>query len=302
MGDARLGVLVADVGKTRCRVLFIDPDGAVRWSAGTDGSPGLATTGADELIAQRILALASSRSVAPIGIVSAGVAGALAAPVAAQRLAARLADALGTGALVTSDIVTAHLGALGGGVGTALVAGTGAVAMGIAADGTTTVVDGRGPALGDLGSGAWIGRAGLTAALRSRDGVAARTGLDAALDALLAPHADLQRWLDDGGNLGGRLGEFAPAVLDAAEHGDEVAGAIVADAVRLLTATSAGAGVHPVSVLGGLMGHRWFRQQLIHSLREAGLDPVAPLGSALDGAHIAAVRSGLPHERHFHRA
>lgn len=61
--------------------------------------------------------------------------------------------------------------------GLALVAGTGAVAMRIAGRRATTTVDGDGWLLGDDGSGFWIGRSAVRAALRMADGRGAGTGL-----------------------------------------------------------------------------------------------------------------------------
>ncbi|MYS50866.1 ATPase, partial [Streptomyces sp. SID6013] len=76
-----------------------------------------------------------------------------------------------------SDAVTAHAGALGGRAGVVLAIGTGSVAVGIGADGTYARVDGWGPLLGDDGSGARIGTAGLRAALRAHDGRGPATAL-----------------------------------------------------------------------------------------------------------------------------
>ncbi|MFJ6997920.1 BadF/BadG/BcrA/BcrD ATPase family protein, partial [Streptomyces sp. NPDC003090] len=81
-----------------------------------------------------------------------------------------LGAALGVRRLaLASDAVTAYAGALGTVPGTVVAAGTGLVALG------TDLVrwrraDGWGHLLGDCGSGAWIGRAGLEAALRAHDG------------------------------------------------------------------------------------------------------------------------------------
>ncbi|WP_327720004.1 ATPase [Streptomyces sp. NBC_00490] len=61
--------------------------------------------------------------------------------------------------------------------GLALVAGTGAVAMRIAGRRATTTVDGDGWLLGDDGSGFWIGRSAVRAALRMADGRGPGTGL-----------------------------------------------------------------------------------------------------------------------------
>jgi N-acetylglucosamine kinase-like BadF-type ATPase len=65
--------------------------------------------------------------------------------------------------------VTAYAGALGQSPGGVVAAGTGLIALGTDLD-TRRRADGWGHLLGDCGGGAWIGRAGLEAALRAHDG------------------------------------------------------------------------------------------------------------------------------------
>lgn len=93
------------------------------------------------------------------------------------RLPKALADALGVRRLaLAADAVTAYAGALGQRPGAVVAAGTGLIALGTDAggvDGRAGVwrrADGWGHLLGDCGGGAWIGRAGLEAALRAHDG------------------------------------------------------------------------------------------------------------------------------------
>ncbi|MET9624146.1 BadF/BadG/BcrA/BcrD ATPase family protein, partial [Streptomyces sp. NPDC006464] len=81
-----------------------------------------------------------------------------------------LERALGVRTLVlAADAVTAYAGALGQRPGAVVAAGTGMIALG-----TDLVAwrraDGWGHLLGDCGGGAWIGRAGLEAAMRAYDG------------------------------------------------------------------------------------------------------------------------------------
>jgi N-acetylglucosamine kinase-like BadF-type ATPase len=118
-------------------------------------------------------------------------------------------------------VVTAHVGALGGEAGVLLIAGTGAVGLGVTD--AHRMVDGWGPDLGDLGSGSWLGREGVRAVLRARDGLGPATVLTD------ADPAHRRRHVPD--RLGGRaaaparlLATFAPAVLDAADQGDAAAG------------------------------------------------------------------------------
>ncbi|GGX06078.1 hypothetical protein GCM10010383_40130 [Streptomyces lomondensis] len=82
--------------------------------------------------------------------------------------------------VVSSDIEAAFASAPGAPAdGLALVAGTGAVAMRITGRRGTATVDGDGWLLGDDGSGFWIGRAAVRAALRMADGRGAATVLAA---------------------------------------------------------------------------------------------------------------------------
>src|SRR5690606_13555870 len=70
---------------------------------------------------------------------------------------------------LVADAVSAYTGALGPRPGAVIAAGTGLIAIGTDLTGWHRA-DGWGHLLGDCGSGAWIGRAGLEAALRAHDG------------------------------------------------------------------------------------------------------------------------------------
>ncbi|WP_030953448.1 BadF/BadG/BcrA/BcrD ATPase family protein, partial [Streptomyces sp. NRRL S-481] len=113
--------------------------------------------------------------------VEAGLVGLTAAVVGAAGLAS-LGDALRAelpGALarefgvrrvaLAADAVTAYAGALGPRPGAVIAGGTGLIAIGTDLAGWRRA-DGWGHLLGDCGGGAWIGRAGLEAALRAHDG------------------------------------------------------------------------------------------------------------------------------------
>jgi N-acetylglucosamine kinase-like BadF-type ATPase len=68
--------------------------------------------------------------------------------------------------LITSDGVTAFLGAANGRPGVVVAAGTGVIAVAADGQGRWTTADGLGHALGDRGGGFWIAREGLWLALR----------------------------------------------------------------------------------------------------------------------------------------
>ena len=288
-----------DLGKSRCRVALIG-DGA-RIEREDAGAPGLAAAGGTTAALDAILPLlADAPDLTSIGV---GAAGAWLAPAAAQELASRLSAATGAGVAVASDVVTAHAGALAGDAGVLLIAGTGAAALGIDADGAR-LIDGWGPELGDLGSGSWFGRETLRAVLRSDDGLGPATALTAAIAGTVGAASDVQAWLAQEGPLPRRLATLAPLLLDAAESGDAVAAEIVAEGIRLLTATATAASTltSDVVVHGGLAEHPWFRASLTSSLRTAGRRIVPARGDAFDGALLLARRTDLPHERFVHRA
>ncbi|WP_288969384.1 BadF/BadG/BcrA/BcrD ATPase family protein [uncultured Microbacterium sp.] len=287
-----------DLGKSRCRVV-IDGDGERVARAGV-GAPGLAAAGGVESALEAILPLLEGDRLDLIGV---GAAGAWLAPHAAQELSSRLAAASGAAVAVASDVVTAHAGALAGAGGVLLIAGTGAAALGVDADGAR-LVDGWGPELGDFGSGSWLGREALRAVLRADDALGARTALTAAIAQPVGAPSDIQAWLAQREPLPRRLATLAPLVLDAAADGDAVAGEIVAEAIRLLTATAVAASTRTADVVihGGLTDHAWFRASLTSSLQTAGRTIVPASGDALDGALLLARRTDLPHERFVHRA
>lgn len=287
-----------DLGKSRCRVVIHD---ATRIERSGVGAPGLAAAGGVAAAVDAIVSLLDDAK--GLDLIGVGAAGAWLAPDAAQELARRLAAATGARIAVASDVVTAHAGALHGGSGVLLIAGTGAAALGIDDEGAR-LVDGWGPELGDFGSGSWLGREALRAVLRADDGLAPRTALTHALAAPVGTASDVQAWLAQSGPLPRRLATLAPLVLDTAEAGDPIAGAIVAEGVRLLTATAVAASTLTADVVvhGGLADHVWFRDVLHVSLSAAGRRVVPASGDALDGALLLARRLDLPHERFVHRA
>jgi N-acetylglucosamine kinase-like BadF-type ATPase len=294
--------VAVDLGKSRCRVVAADvaSDGV--------GAPGLAARDGVAAALASILPLLPQEG-APIELLGVGAAGAWAAPEAARRLAEALAAETGARVAVASDVVTAHAGALGGGAGVLLIAGTGAAALGVDADGVH-LVDGWGPELGDFGSGSWLGREALRAVLRRSVDLSPDTTLTAAIGERIggasgiAHASDIAEWLARPEPLARRLATLAPLVLDAAATGDRIAVEIATEAVRLLTASAVAASSrsHDVALHGGLTDHDWFRTALVSALQAAGRTSVPAAGTALDGALLLARRPDLPHERFVHRA
>ncbi|WP_406339141.1 N-acetylglucosamine kinase [Streptomyces sp. NBC_00649] len=208
--------------------------------------------------------------------------GALAAELGVRRLA------------LAADGVTAYAGALGQRPGAVVAAGTGMIALGT--DLTSWHrADGWGHLLGDCGGGAWIGRAGLDAAMRAHDG---RRGGSAALLALaeerFGPAAGLPARIYPRTDRPAVLAAFAPDVARAALD-DSVAAGILREAAGHIA--EAAAAVCPpgdgseVALTGGLfkMGEPLLaplRAELAEQLPYA--DAVSATGDPLHGALVIA--------------
>jgi len=298
---AGAGDLGIDLGKTSCRVRLICPDGVLEGQG--SGATGFAA--GDAGIAQALAALdAALRQLAPSALggvrrIGVGAAGVDANRAAATTFAAALAARFGAPVTVVSDALAAHAGALGGDAGTVLIAGTGAVAFHLDRDGALRRADGWGIWLGDLGSGRWIGQEGLRRALLARDLIGSSTSLVGAAEGLTGSLEDLPRYVSSAPQPERLLAAFAPAVLHHAEEGDEVALAIVEEAVGHLAATAA-ACTPPgerVSVVGGLTSSDLLLARLGAALGSHALEVSPARGDAVTGALLISSCPTLPHER-----
>lgn len=198
--------------------------------------------------------------------------------------------------LVTSDMVTAHCGALAGADGVVVAAGTGAVSLARSASGHARS-DGFGYLLGDEGSGFAVGRAGLRAALQAMEGRGPTTVLVTAARERYADVPDFPHGLYRRPGLVEDVAAFARDVAAAADAHDAVALAIwtraaerLVESVRSVVARCPGladAQPVPVSYSGGLFSvdqHllRPFAERLPRVVPQADLR--APAGDALAGA------------------
>ncbi|WP_328369447.1 ATPase [Streptomyces sp. NBC_00445] len=157
---------------------------------------------------------------------------------------------------LVADGVAAYVGAVGPRPGAVVAAGTGLIAIGTDLTNWRRA-DGWGHLLGDCGGGAWIGRAGLEAALRAYDG---RPGGSAALltraEEEFGPMPGLPGRLYPRPDRPAVLASFVPHVAACAD-GDPVAAGILRTAARHM-AESAAAVCPPdadarVAVTGGLL-------------------------------------------------
>ncbi|MER5183205.1 BadF/BadG/BcrA/BcrD ATPase family protein [Streptomyces sp. NPDC002896] len=247
-----------------------------------------------------------------IGAVTIGAAGmaTLGARLRAE-LPAALARELGVRRLaLAADAVTAYAGALGRRPGAVVAAGTGMIALGTDLK-SWRRADGWGHLLGDCGGGAWIGRAGLEAAMRASDG--RRGGSPALLahaEKVFGPVAGLPAQLYPRADRPAVLASFAPDVAACAAD-DPVAAGILEDAARHIAEAAAAvcpeSGESEVALTGGLfkMGEPLLaplRAQLAQLLPQARQVPAE--GDPLHGAvrmavDLAVDRPALPHDEHL---
>lgn len=258
------GILAVDSGGSGLRVVL---GTAGRGALGRRSSPVPVRTGArgidpDHLMSQLTPLVRALTEETGVPRPATAVVGAAGLSTLGDALRAELPGALArefgvrTTALV-ADAVTAYVGALGPRPGAVVAAGTGLIAIGTDLTAWQRA-DGWGHLLGDCGGGAWIGRAGLEAALRAYDG---RPGGSAALlaraEERFGPMTGLPGLLYPRPDRPAVLASFAPQVAACAQD-DPVAAGILRTAARHMAESAAAvcpAGGEPrIALTGGLFG------------------------------------------------
>lgn len=197
---------------------------------------------------------------------------------------------------VSDDMELAYRAAFAPGEGHLVSAGTGAIGLHVAANGTLVRVGGRGILIDDGGSGSWIALTALDRLYRRIDesGSPAEAGILAEeLFAVIGGSSwDDTRTFIYGGDRG-RIGTLARAVASSEQRGDPLAKAVMADAVQELARLGhvlvVRAGAHPIGYVGGVL-------QLTPSLKPALVDALAghqvvfpEIDAALRAAQLAAI-------------
>ncbi|MEV6980253.1 BadF/BadG/BcrA/BcrD ATPase family protein [Sphaerisporangium sp. NPDC051017] len=198
---------------------------------------------------------------------------------------------------VVPDVVVAFAGATPEPSGGLILSGTGAVAARMEDRRIARRCDGYGWLLGDEGSGVWIGRRAVQAALASLDGRGAPTVLTERVLATLegapaaAPRSEqalIEAYIAAVyDHEPARLGIISPVVEAAAREGDRVALAILDDAARRLVATLDAVGpldpALPVVLAGSLLTQPTLVAERVRDTLRG-----RPLALSLDGAAGAA--------------
>lgn len=195
---------------------------------------------------------------------------------------------------VADDGLAWSVGSLDGGDGVSLAVGGGVVAVSRQGH-SFHHLDGNGSDFGDSGGAYWLGRKGIRSAIRALEGSDDATTLQDAFTSHFGAHDDFVRQTVGTEAVHRAAISFAPAVLDAAVDGDDVAAGIVSQGAqrlaRLVTRGAQLAGLDDTATValgGGLMKHPHYRQRVIDHITATGAHyaVIDPLGDALDGLHL----------------
>jgi N-acetylglucosamine kinase-like BadF-type ATPase len=204
--------------------------------------------------------------------------------------------------LVYSDMVIAHVAALGMQPGIVVIAGTGSAILGVDKDGRRVRVGGWGPLYGDEGSAHDIATAALRAAARAYDGRGSATALVEALTEALGLTDFRQTISTLYGPDARRAALLSPVVHRVALAGDPVALAVFDTAANALAEgiTAAASLLHldhmplRVSYQGGVAEHcplliQRLKKRLREQLPRARMMP--PRWRPLIGAYLLGCRA-----------
>jgi N-acetylglucosamine kinase-like BadF-type ATPase len=236
-------VLGIDVGGTKTVCLLADEEGDVIASAREEGAN---LQGAGELALEKVLHNVMEKTLADTHVIPSaiclGIAGVDRA--ADEAVVGSIMKRIGYKAkiLVVNDALIALQAGIGHEPGIVIVAGTGSIAYGRNSRGEASRAGGWGYVLGDEGSGYWIGRLALRAAVRHADGRGRSTSLTPRLlahfGATRAAELIQKVYHDEVGPAA--IASLARYVEQAREEGDAMAAGILTRAAdELITAAAA---------------------------------------------------------------
>jgi glucosamine kinase len=220
--------LAIDAGGTKTRCLLADESQVL--GRATTGSVKLMRVGEAEASARlramlTEVSLAAGVALSEITQTCIGLAG-LTIDAVRQWAEREIGDVVGGNLLLAGDEEIALDGAFHGGPGILIIAGTGSNVLGRAADGEMYHAGGWGPALGDEGSGFWIGQEALRAGFWAKDRCVA-TNLLTEIGEFWGAKSLGEIVEMANARPGPDLPALAPVVVRCAEAGDELAMAVL---------------------------------------------------------------------------
>jgi glucosamine kinase len=297
-------VIGVDGGGSKTRAIVADERGSQLGSAEGPGSavrPGGAERSADVIanVVREALASCQMTHVVPkvLCVGAAGVGRETERDALWQALVGR---DLAEETVVHADAAVALDDAFGDGPGVLVIAGTGSVAFGRGPSGKPARCGGWGPAIGDEGSGAWIGRRALSVVTAAVDGREPDTALVGAIltAAQVNEPEQLIPWAASA--TPADLAALAPIVVSVAESGDLRAHALLSLAAEELTLHARALARRlfgderatvPIALAGGLLDPGSpLRKRVEHRLKSAvpgaqvKPDEVIPVRGAVRGA------------------
>lgn len=300
--------LAVDGGQTGTRLRMTDSAGTVLVE---HEFPGILT---DRPVLPQVAAFSaelSERSGHRIGALALGLSGLTPAASRPDILLAAVAPLGVERVALAHDSVSGYLAANGTATGAMLAVGTGVVILAVS-ESAVAKVDGWGYLVGDVGSGFWIGRAGLDAAMRAFDGRGESTSLEQAARDRFGALDELYMVIQGDERRVSIVASFCRTVIEAATAGDAVALRIVRSAATELahsatTALRRTGWATGTTTRVGAVGAPVTRSPLMRAaLADAlateapGALLEAPLGEPIDGvAALLDVPAGHPLSAHI---
>jgi N-acetylglucosamine kinase-like BadF-type ATPase len=202
--------------------------------------------------------------------------------------------------IVTSDAELALEGAFQGQEGIITIVGTGSIALGNPKDKSLVRCGGWGIELDDEGSGAWIGREGMTAVVRALDGRGQHTMMtDLFAQTYTNIDINVPRTIVKAYSEGVfQYHTLSPLVMQCADAGDEVCLKIITRSAKHLVelpqalVPNFSSGKAKVALMGGIIDANTLLANLLKDEinKDERLELVTPNGSAIDGAMIIGSR------------
>ena len=212
---------------------------------------------------------------------------------------------------VDHDMRIALEGGLKGAPGLILIAGTGSASYGRGTSGQTAECGGWGDIVDDVGSGSWIGLKALQTLVQQADGRLPKSTLMQRVMHFLEIEdiSEFKTRIHDQGLVCYKRARLAPIVFDLAESGDQLATAIMVEAIEELcniakiVSQKLELPEPTVCLCGGLMQNLHFRDALSKALYSNGFGNVLtrPQLQAVSGALMLALKSDnvAVHEQTF---
>jgi len=203
--------------------------------------------------------------------------------------------------IVTSDAEIAIEGAFNGANGVITIVGTGSIGL-AKYDNKKPLArcGGWGIELDDEGSGAWVGREGITAVVRSLDGRGIKTSLTDKLK-IKIPRFDINEPRTIVSAYNDRLFEYqniTPLVMECAVEGDKVCKNIIQRASKHLSELPTSLIKYfksekvDVALMGGIINNDTLLGNMLKSELESNpkINLVKPIGNAISGAKNMGIR------------